>query len=369
MSFPGASPARGGVQSRSWLCGDDFDRARIIDMQRRLNPVRRRGYAILTLAMVALAPEIGWEPLLFVIPATACFTAADAFVPKVKHPEYLIFGGWLASVLALAGVVAVASGPKLALLPWLGTPVLTLGARFSIRGVLAGVALTVLVVVGVAFAADAHTVIDAPVLLVGTIALVLCAAVLGTPLMHSDIEHRSGAVVDRLTGMLNRKALDARAEELSKQSELRAEPVGIVVADIDHFKRINDTFGHAVGDAVLRNVAALLREHLRAFDLAYRIGGEEFVILLPGCDLGEAVELAGRLHLAVHSQETGDGRPVTMSFGVAASGEGERFDYASVFAAADDALYRAKNGGRDQVCVTEPALALSVSNGNRTGRS
>jgi diguanylate cyclase (GGDEF)-like protein len=169
--------------------------------------------------------------------------------------------------------------------------------------------------------------------------------------MDSDIQHRSDAVIDQLTGMLNRKALFTRVQELSEQSELTGDPVGVVIGDLDHFKAINDTHGHTVGDAALTDVAYLLRKQLRAFDLAYRLGGEEFLILLPGSSLAEAGALAERLREAVASGNVVTGRTLTMSFGVAASSQGEAFDYASVFAAADGALYRAKRGGRDQVAL------------------
>ena len=121
--------------------------------------------------------------------------------------------------------------------------------------------------------------------------------------MRSDIQHRSDAVIDQLTGMLNRKALGVRALELAQQSEVTGEPVGVIVADLDHFKHVNDTRGHTVGDAVLKEVAYLLRKQLRAFDLAYRLGGEEFLILVPGSDIDHAAELAERLREAVRAEQ------------------------------------------------------------------
>jgi diguanylate cyclase (GGDEF)-like protein len=219
------------------------------------------------------------------------------------------------------------------------------------RGVLVGVVLTIALLCALAFGLDAHGVLGAPVLIVAPLAEILCVAILCTPLMRSDIEHRSDAIIDQLTGMLNRKALSTRASELVEQSRLRSEPVGIIVADLDHFKSVNDNHGHAVGDAVLKDVAYLLRKQLRAFDLAYRMGGEEFVVLLPGLDLGQTLELAERLREAVSSNVVGDGLSVTMSLGAAASEPDETFDYEAVFARADAALYRAKQSGE-----TESAL-------------
>jgi diguanylate cyclase (GGDEF)-like protein len=131
----------------------------------------------------------------------------------------------------------------------------------------------------------------------------------------------------------------------------------MVVGDIDHFKEINDTHGHTVGDAVLAGVAHMLRKQLRAFDLAYRLGGGEFLILLPGSDIAHAENVAERLRARVGSEQVAGGIPVTMSFGVGASAAEEAFDYEAVFAQADAALYEAKRRGRDRVCLA-PAQAV-----------
>ena len=108
--------------------------------------------------------------------------------------------------------------------------------------------------------------------------------------MRSDLEHRDEVVLDQLTGMLNRSALDRRIGELEQQSRLTGDPVAVIIGDLDRFKEVNDTRGHAVGDAVLRDVAYTIRKRLRAFDFAYRIGGEEFLILVPGADRNVAAD-------------------------------------------------------------------------------
>ena len=241
-------------------------------------------------------------------------------------------------------------------------PAITLSSRFPMRGVVAGVAINIAILLVVAFRVDAHAVIHDPVLVIVPVALLLCVAVLSTPLMRSDIQHRNDAVIDQLTGMLNRKALSTRVVELAQQSEMTGESVGIIVGDLDHFKTVNDTRGHSVGDAVLKEVAYLLRKQLRAFDLAYRIGGEEFLILIPGSDLRQSAELAEKLRQGVASEGVAGGVAITMSFGVGASFQGEPFNYEKVFATADAALYRAKHNGRDQVCLStrEPVLVAAV---------
>jgi diguanylate cyclase (GGDEF)-like protein len=348
------------ASSASWLCRDDFDRERMIDMEERVRPVRQRALAILAVALIACGTWLGWWPALFLVPAVLCFGLADLFMPRVARPELLMFGAWIGSGLVIGGAVALSGGGRTPTLAWLAIPVITLSSRFPMRGVVAGVIVNIAILLAVAFGVDAREIIHEPVLVIAPVALLLCVAVLSTPLMRSDIQHRSDAVIDQLTGMLNRKALSTRVVELAQQSELTGESVGIVVGDLDHFKSVNDTRGHSVGDAVLKEVAYLLRKQLRAFDLAYRLGGEEFLILLPGADLAGAAELAERLREGVGAEGVAGGVAITMSFGVGASEQGEPFDYERVFKMADAALYRAKHNGRDQVCLSEPEAAPAL---------
>jgi diguanylate cyclase (GGDEF)-like protein len=176
---------------------------------------------------------------------------------------------------------------------------------------------------------------------------------LSVALMRSDVDHRDHAVIDPLTSMLNRNALATRVAELAQQARISRQPVAMIVADVDNFKAVNDGHGHAVGDAVLRDLAYRIRAELRAYDLAYRLGGEEFLILLPGAEATDAAEIASRLRSVVQDAKL-CGLSVTMSFGVGASQDG-RFDYDEVFEAADQALYVAKHAGRNCVRIAGDA--------------
>jgi diguanylate cyclase (GGDEF)-like protein len=340
--------------SASWLCRDDFDRERMLDMEERVRPVRQRTLMILAIALVAASPWLGWWPALFLIPAGIFFAIADKLMPRIEKPELLMFSAWIASGLVIGGAVALSGGARQPTLSWMAIPVITLSSRFPMRGVVAGVIVNITILLAVAFGVNAHEVIDNPVLVIAPVALLLSVAVLSTPLMRSDIQHRSDAVIDQLTGMLNRKALSTRVLELNQQSALTGESVGIIIGDLDHFKDINDTRGHTVGDVVLKDVAYRMRKQLRAFDLAYRLGGEEFLILLPGSNLAQSAQLAEQLRSGIAQSSVAGGVGVTMSFGVGASRNGEPFDYGKVFKMADAALYRAKGNGRDQVCLSEP---------------
>jgi len=341
------------ASSSSWLCRDGFDRRRMLDMDERVRPARQWAIGLLGLSLVLLGPWVGWWPLLFLPPAAVFFAAADRLKSRVARPEYPMFAAFVACQLTIAGAVSLAGGAHAPGISWLAIAPVVLSARFSMRGVITGVLITIVLVLAVAFGVDAHEVLREPALVVVPFSLVICVAILSTPLMQSDIQHRGDAVIDQLTGMLNRKALRARVDELAQQSEVTGDPIGLIVGDLDRFKSVNDTHGHATGDAVLKEVAYLMRKQLRAFDLAYRIGGEEFLIVLPGSDLERSAELADQLREAVSANDLGGGVPVTMSFGVGASERGETFDYEPVFAKADAALYRAKLSGRDQVCLVE----------------
>jgi diguanylate cyclase (GGDEF)-like protein len=346
-------PAGPNANAASWLCRDDFDRERMLDMEDRIRPARRRTFAVLTVAIAAVGPWLGWWPLLFLIPSILCFATADRLMRRVARPELVMLAAWIGSEIMIAGAVALEGGPRVSALSWLAIPVITLSTRFSMRGVVAGVTIACALVIAVAFGVDASAVVSSPELVTAPVVLIICVALLSTPLMRSDIQHRNDAVIDQLTGMLNRNALKVRVQELTQQSSVTGEPIGLIIGDLDHFKQINDTHGHSVGDAVLKEVAYLMRKQLRAFDLAYRVGGEEFLILLPGSDLAHAEDLAERLRARVGVETVAGGIAVTMSFGVGASIQNETFDYGTVFTKADAALYRAKREGRDCVRLAD----------------
>lgn len=165
---------------------------------------------------------------------------------------------------------------------------------------------------------------------------------------------RDQATHDPLTGLLNRAALlETLQREGARSSRGRGE-LAVIMVDVDNFKAINDTHGHLAGDAVLREIAQRMRGAVRTYDSIGRYGGEEFVIVAPGCGLTTARELAERLRLSVcGSDVTGadTALAVTVSLGVASSTGGTVDELLS---AADRALYRAKANGRNCV-VAEPA--------------
>lgn len=155
------------------------------------------------------------------------------------------------------------------------------------------------------------------------------------------------AETDGLTGLLNRRSLEARAAELLQPGTVAA----VAMADLDHFKRLNDTYGHAAGDRALRLFAQVLRATVRPVDVVARCGGEEFVVLLPGCSQGDAAVVLERVREALaRSTGRGDVPAFTASFGLAAYPDfGGALE--DVLRSADEALYQAKTEGRDRVVL------------------
>jgi diguanylate cyclase (GGDEF)-like protein len=344
----------------SWLIRDGLDRERMLDMDRRLTPLRKKVFAVLAVALVACGPWVGWWTLLPLLAAAFLFGVADRYVARSARPEYAMFVAWAGSEAIIAASVALTGGPRVASLSWLAIPLVTLAARFSVRGIINGVVFALVMLVAVAFGTDAAAVLDDPPLLIAPAALIVSLAILSTALMRSDLEFRSRAVIDPLTGMLNRTALRSRVEELGQQSAVSGAPVALIVVDVDNFKLVNDAHGHVAGDAVLRDLAYRLRKRLRAFDLAYRLGGEEFLMVLPGAEHAEALAVAKQLCGGINDEEVG-GVAVTISCGVAASRRGTRFDYDLVFEAADLALYEAKHSGRNRVRSAEEGRPVRVA--------
>lgn len=160
------------------------------------------------------------------------------------------------------------------------------------------------------------------------------------------------ASTDKLTGLLNRHAFAILAVKLLAEHRREPRPVAVLLADIDRFKEINDRHGHLAGDAVLEAVAQVLQRRLRASDLAVRWGGEEFLLLLKGCELDEARRIAEDLRQAVAASPVAAGKlaiPVTISIGVSQFDGKESMD--RLIGRADEALYAAKHGGRNRVDV------------------
>jgi diguanylate cyclase len=179
-------------------------------------------------------------------------------------------------------------------------------------------------------------------------------------MMRESERIRHHAEHDGLTGLWNHRIIVERLRRELERSRREGSPLSVILIDVDHFKKINDTFGHLAGDLVLKELSEILKSSLRSNDWSGRYGGEEFLLILPGCGIEGALIRAEKLRLAVQSADIRDGNTmlrVTASFGVAS-------DFTSndhpetVIRVVDTALYRAKNSGRNRVAAAEINLPL-----------
>jgi diguanylate cyclase (GGDEF)-like protein len=183
-------------------------------------------------------------------------------------------------------------------------------------------------------------------------------------LIQSREALREQATHDLLTGFWNRGAILEILERDLERARREGRCVGIAMADVDNFKTINDTYGHLTGDAVLREIAQRLSQTVRHYDAIGRYGGEEFLIVLSGCDVRSAASLSERLCASVDAHPiAAEGKliPVTLSLGLAVDGAQNRADMTSLIRAADNALYRAKGSGGNRI---ELAVAADLGSKN-----
>lgn len=342
----------------SWLCPTELDRARVVDANQRVRTLRIISFATLGAALLIAVPWQGWLYVALLAPVGLTFVGVDVFIGRVAHPERVSAGAMLITLIVLSIGVALNGGPRSPALPWLVLPVVTTAARFRPQVVVVGVAITSALVLAATFGAHPATSVAHPVTVIATLGLLVSVVSIVWAIQAAELHHRDAAVLDPLTALLNRSSLMPRFREISHQARLTKRPVSMLMCDIDTFKDINDTYGHDRGDLVLQEVAYQLRKQLRSFELIYRLGGEEFLVVLPGVGMRRANEIAERLRVAVRETRVA-GITVTISIGVSvASGEAVAFD--ALFKAADSALYEAKATGGNAVVCSRIAQELAV---------
>ncbi|MFT4035075.1 MAG: GGDEF domain-containing protein [Patulibacter sp.] len=345
-----------GNANGSWLVRDELERDHLRDLNDRLSTTHNAAFGFVALALVASIPWLGWElfiPALIVIPG---YVAIEHQLHRFRRPEYALMAAWIAVQLSLLGGAAIVPIPAPYQLLLFVAMLVGTAAVFPARGVVFAAGANVAIVLGAAIVANRALLIAEPGLVAGPIALIVLIALASAVTGRSALDHRADAVVDPLTGLLNRAALQARVAELTHWSVSDQSRVAVIVCDLDGFKGINDTRGHGVGDEVIRAVGGAMRKHLGGVEWAFRLGGDEFVVLLPHGE-AEAAGVAEQLR-AVVEELTVQGVVVTGSFGVAASQIDEVFDFDCVFRRADEALYEAKRAGRNRVEV-QPGRAAS----------
>ena len=341
---------------------EEARRERLLDMEERLRRYRFACFAILALALaVGGGSSIGYWWVALLGAGLLGFAVADRFMRQSTHPAIWIAAAWAALPALLGASVLVTGGATSPVLVWLALPAVTLGFRFEPRGMIAGTVYVLAVFAVAAVAPDPSAAWDERQTLIAVAALIVSTVILSGALVESDRAHRRRSTLDSLTGLFNRTALEQRLGELHGQPCNPAEGLShaFLLCDLDHFKRVNDRFGHAAGDAVLQDVAYTMRAALRAGDSIYRVGGEEILVMLPGAGHDGALEIAERLRIAVRERRP-VGIPVSLSIGVAVA-EPNTVDTDDLLARADAALYAAKAGGRDTVYIdSEIGLTAEV---------
>ncbi len=348
------------VQRASFLAVGDAERARILDVARRLGSVRWPATAVVTAALACTATVAGAA----IVPPILLYVFLLPLLARLAHsssePECVLFGALGLGQLATVASLGLATRWGIEGLGLLVLPVVVASVLFPPRTLIAFVVASVVVLAGAAALIDPQRVIAEPPVLLLPLGVMLCVAVPGAAVRALDETSRGTAIADALTGALNRMALEARISELMSHAQGEQVPVGVIIADLDHFKHVNDELGHDAGDIVLCAAVERMRSQLDRFTPLYRVGGEEFLVLVPGASLDDVAELADQLRLAVCAEPV-EGRVVTMSFGVASSTlQGRAFD--EVLASADEALYAAKHAGRNRVvrAVGRPTAGLTA---------
>lgn len=339
---------------------EEARRERLLDMERRMRRYRTACFVILAVALVSVAPQIGWGWLAPLAVGFCGFPVADHFMHKSKHPWRWMAGAWGLLPLLIAVAVVATGGPTSPALMLFALPAVTLGVRFDPWGMIVGTAYIVVLFLASTVGVDPSSAVEHSQWLVAGVALIVCTVILSGALVESDRAHRRQSTLDPLTGLFNRNALEQRLAELDGQACEVDEGLShaLLLCDLDHFKRVNDQLGHAVGDAVLQEVAYTMRAALRAGDSIYRVGGEEILVVLPGAGEKDAVEIAERLCTVVRERRP-TGVTVTVSIGIAVSGSGV-VDTDELVHRADAALYAAKAAGRDQVVVGNGTVAVAA---------
>jgi len=333
-------------------------RHRTVEQAGSLNPATKAIVPIVAAVLIATALVVSpwaWLPLGLIVLGLA---ALPTLIGGAANPEIAEMAGGLLLTIGMAVAAGLSGGTSSPIVFLFPIGVVLNGLRAGRRSIIVCAAVTMAVFVLVCLLEEAGAIVAEPLPMLAILAMQLGVTIASVALAEAEIGHRRASIVDPLTGLLNRHGLPDRFEELRRQALVSRAPITVVLFDLDHFKRLNDEHGHDVGDRLLREVADQIRASLRRFDLVYRVGGEEFLILLPGMAEAEGEAVAEQLRLAIERLGTVGGSGITASFGVSGA-EGEEIDFDWLYRQADQALYGAKRSGRDRVRTGRRPLALS----------
>jgi diguanylate cyclase (GGDEF)-like protein len=346
------------LHRHGWL-RTDIARERFASTSHRFWRYSFAGAVVFAAFLAAAVPTYGWAPFAFLgLPAVlGCLPAM--FRDTLGEHAYAI--GHLTWLVAVGFGAAFTGGADSFLLPLLPALALGLFSRLNPRMATAYVLIAFVLGSLPVLVSDWSGVVRFPWLIGSSGVTLITLTLFGAQMATREIKHRGEATIDQLTGLLNRRGLDDRLTELSQRALVIGAdtPIALLAADLDHFTAINDTYGHLRGDEVLRDVAAIIRRQLRRFELAYRMGGEEFLIVLPGQDTAGATATAEAIRTAIELGRPG-GVDVTISVGVAAGSVADT-DGRRLLHAADAAVYAAKRAGRNRIAVAPSSAQVAAA--------
>jgi Diguanylate cyclase, GGDEF domain len=225
----------------SWLCPTEHHRARALEANDRVRTARTLAAGTCGLALVAVAPFVGWWFLILFGAVAALVLTADRRLERSDRPELVMALNGLAVLAILALGTGLSGGGSSPALAWMILPVALSAARFRPQVVIIGAAITAAAMFGVCLVVDAQGLVDDPTPLISALTLLIALTAIMAALMEGELEHRDRAVLDPLTGLLNRASLDSRVLEIEEQAHLTGGAVSVIVLDLDAFKRVNDT--------------------------------------------------------------------------------------------------------------------------------
>lgn len=331
----------------TWLVGTEEDRRRIRDTERAVTRARVISIGTIVLSLPLFVDDYGWWILAVGLAYFAYSRVVDRKYKTSAYGDVWMMSLTLVTQVMFAACALVTGGPASPAVLWLVIVMILLPCRYGRNGIVVGSAWTFACLLVVAFSQGWDAWIASYELSVVAFTTGVSCLAYGVALRSGEIRQRRAAVLDPLTGLLNRAKLDERFEEVRQVAVARNRTVGLLVADLDHFKAVNDHHGHAAGDAVLVATAYELRRVLAGHELIYRLGGEEFAVILEDTDLAAATAHAELVRAAIVAARPG-GVDVTTSVGVVV-GDPAELEFAALFEAADAALYRAKHAGRNRV--------------------
>jgi diguanylate cyclase (GGDEF)-like protein len=331
----------------------------MLDMEQRLQGARAIVFGALGVGFAIAVPWVGWVPFALVVAQVVAYALVKPLIVRSAQPEYPIAAIVVLAQVLIAVAVAATGGPDSPALPVFLVGIVGLPVRFGrTRVVAAGLLITEALLFAATVPVDPSAFAEDPSDVIVIAAACLGLAAFAHALMQAESQKRSESIFDVLTGLPNRRGMELRFDDLRTDAYRAPGPIAMLLCDIDHFKSINDLHGHQAGDVVLVQTGEAIQSSLRHAEEVYRVGGEEFLVLLPDCGLDQAVPVAERVRTAIQTAQPG-GLPVTASVGVTAATNGGEIDFDKLFRAADAALYEAKRSGRNRV-VGLPPTAVSA---------